>query len=302
MIKLWKHYLNKIPLPIQAWISILILTMIWGSSFIMLKKALIVFSPLQVVAGRMTFAALALLPFALREFKNIPREKWKYLFIFTIIANIFTTLSYAIAQSQIDSALNGIINSLTPLMTLIVGMLAYKQKLNKAQAVGLLMGLAATLFLLKLSGNAEIGFVNLFVMIAVFATILNGFTANMLQFNLKGLSAIQIASVAFLIILPLSAGILIFGDFFPLTFQAEGGLRSLGFILILGLLANAGALVLLSYLVQISSSVFATLTTYLMPLIAIFWGVMDGELISPGQILAMGLILLSVYLVNRAGK
>ncbi|MEM6800246.1 MAG: DMT family transporter [Bacteroidota bacterium] len=302
MIKLLKQYLNKIPLPIQAWISILILTMVWGSSFIMLKKALVVFSPLEVVAGRMAIAAVALLPFAIREFRKIPREKWKYLIIFSFIANIFTTLCYAIAQSQIDSALNGIVNSLTPIMTLIVGMLAYRQKLNRSQAIGLLVGLAATLFLLKLSGNAEVGYVNLFVLIAVFATVLNGFTANMLQFNLSGLTAIQIASVAFLIILPISAAILLFGDFFSLALQDEAGLEALTFILILGLFANAGALVLLSYLVQISSSVFATLTTYLMPLVAIFWGSMDGEAISVWQVLAMALILLSVYLVNRAPK
>ncbi|MEL6253757.1 MAG: DMT family transporter, partial [Bacteroidota bacterium] len=121
-----KEYLEKIPPKIQAWVLILILTFVWGSSFIMLKKALAVFSPLQVVSGRMTFAALTLLPFAIRELRNIPRDKWKFLIIFSIIANIFTTLSYAVAQSQIDSALNGIINTLTPLMTLIVGLLAYK--------------------------------------------------------------------------------------------------------------------------------------------------------------------------------
>ncbi|MEO1216748.1 MAG: DMT family transporter [Bacteroidota bacterium] len=297
-----KEYLEKIPPKIQAWVLILILTFVWGSSFIMLKKALAVFSPLQVVSGRMTFAALTLLPFAIRELRNIPRDKWKFLIIFSIIANIFTTLSYAVAQSQIDSALNGIINTLTPLMTLIVGLLAYKQKLNRMQALGLLLGLGATLFLLRVSGNAEIGYANFFVLVAVFATVLNGFTANMLQFNLQGLSALQIASVAFLVILPLSGTLLVTGGFFPLAFGAEGGMRAMGFVLILGIFANAIALILLSYLVQISGSVFATLTTYLMPLVAISWGSWDGEEISYLQILAMALILCSVYLVNRAGR
>ncbi|MDW3647973.1 MAG: DMT family transporter [Bacteroidia bacterium] len=297
-----KEYLENIPPKIQAWVLILVLTFVWGSSFIMLKKALVVFTPLQVVSGRMTFAAITLLPFALRELKNIPGEKWKYLILFSVIANIFTTLSYAVAQSQIDSALNGIINTLTPLMTLIVGLLAYKQKLNRMQALGLLLGLAATLFLLRVSGNAEIGYANFFVLVSVFATVLNGFTANMLQFNLRGLSALQIASVAFLLILPLSGTLLLTGEFFPLAFEVEGGMRAMGFVLILGIFANAIALILLSYLVQISGSVFATLTTYLMPLVAISWGAWDGEQISYWQILAMGLILCSVYLVNRAGR
>lgn len=265
----------------------------------MLKKALIVFSPLQVVSGRMSFAALALLPFAIREFRAIPKDKWKYLVIFSLIANVFTTLSYAIAQSQIDSALNGIINTLTPLMTLLVGLLVYKEKLNRWQAMGLLLGLGATLFLLRISGNAEIGYANFFVWIAVFATVLNGFTANMLKFNLGGLTAMQIASVAFLIVLPLAGTILIFGGFFPLALGSDAGLRAFGFVLLLGVFANAGALLMISYLVQISSPVFATLTTYLIPLVAISWGAWDGENISWMLILAMALILCSVYVVNR---
>jgi len=295
-----EDFFEKIPRSIQAWAIIIALTLVWGSSFIMLKKALIIFSPLQVVSGRMTFAALALLPFAIREVRNIPKDKWKYLVVFSLLANAFTTLSYAVAQSQIDSSLNGIINTLTPLMTLLVGLLFYREKLNRWQAMGLLLGLFATLFLLRVSGNINIGFVNIFVLVAVFATILNGFTTNMVKFNLDGLSAMQIASVAFLIILPLSGSLLLSNGFFELALSSNLGIRAFGFVLLLGLFANAGALLMLSYLIQISSPVFATLTTYLIPLVALSWGAWDGEKISWMILLAMVLILSSVYVVNHA--
>ncbi|MEZ4825022.1 MAG: DMT family transporter [Bacteroidia bacterium] len=192
---------------------IIALTLIWGSSFIMLKRVLEVFSPPQVFSGRMMSATLVLLPFALREVLRIPRNKWPPLIAFAFLANLFTTLLYATAQSRIDSALNGMINTLTPLMTMVAGVAFYRQKVKNMQVVGLLIGVAGAVILVLQTGAGKISGVNAFAMVAVLATICNGMTVNIVKFNLSGLSVMQLSSVSFLIISPLALGYGIYSGF-----------------------------------------------------------------------------------------
>lgn len=281
---------------------IVVLTLIWGSSFIMLKRVLEVFSPPQVFSGRMMTAALVLFPFAIREFRRIPKEKWLPLIAFAFMANLFTTLLYATAQTRLDSALNGMINTLTPLMTLVVGVMFYRQSVRVLQILGLLIGVAGAGMLIFQAGEGQINGVNAFALIAVLATLFNGFTVNIVRFNLAGLSVIQLSSISFLIISPLAVGYALYSGFFPLALGSTEGLAAAGFLVILGAFGNALALLLLSKLIQISSPVFATLTTYLIPIVALYWGYQDGEIISSTEIGAMALILLSVYMVDRFEK
>ena len=301
-IKVLRGFIKQLPTTTRAWIYIIILSVTWGSSFILLKYALIAFTPGQVAASRMFFAALTLLPYALYQVSRIPREKWGALIIFAIVTNIFTTFFYAMAQSELDSALNGILNTLTPLMTLMIGLAVYKQKINWMQSAGLAIGLVGTIFLLKASGGGEIQNVNIYVVFIVGATILNGITANMLKFNLTGMSALQIASVAFLIVLPLAAGYVWYSGFFSTALADSNGLRGLGFIILLAVFANAMALLLISRIIQLTNPVFGTLTTYLVPVVAVLWGIWDGEIVNIWQICCMLLIFVSVYVVQRASK
>lgn len=281
---------------------IVVLTLIWGSSFIMLKRVLEVFTPPQVFSGRMMTAALVLFPFAIKELRKIPKEKWLPLIIFALLANLFTTLLYATAQTRLDSALNGMINTLTPLMTMVVGGLFYRQSIRIFQILGLLIGVFGAGLLIFQAGEGQINGVNAFALIAVMATLLNGFTVNIVRFNLAGLSVMQLSSISFLIISPIAVGYALYSGFFPIAFGSPQGLGALGFLVILGALGNALALLMLSKLIQISSPVFATLTTYLIPIVALYWGYQDGEIITPLEIGAMGLILVSVYMADRFEK
>ena len=277
----------RIATPTLIWAIVIVLTLIWGSSFIMLKRALEVFTPGQVFAGRMTTSALVLLPFAVRDVFRIPRNKWPAMIVFAILANFFMTLFYAIAQSGLDSSLNGMLNALTPLMTFLVGVLLYRQSFQLLQWLGLLLGLLGTLILILVDSNWQIGLVNSLAIFSVLATFCYGFVSNLLKFNLQGLSVLEISSVGFLIVLPISLGYALYSGFFPTIVEAEGGWNALSYIIVLAIFANVVGILLLSRLVQLSSPVFASLITYLMPFVALFWGVWDGEEVTLWDIGAM---------------
>ena len=341
---------------IWAWAIIISLTLIWGSTFIMLKKALIVYSPEQVFAGRMIIAALALAYWSIPALRKIERRYWLPLVGFALISNLLVTILYATAQTRIDSAVNGMLNTLTPLMTLLVGVIFYSQKMRTAQGIGLLIGLIGTLFLvvnaqssinnaingilnalpplvlllggvvfykrrsrvfqvsgllLALSGliilgiktqTGELGMINWFASLTVLATFCNGLTANMFKFNLAGLPAVSIVGVSFLIVFPIAIFEAFRTDMFLQMANHDPGFTATGYLILLGLLGNALGLFLIGKLIQLSSPVFASMTTYLVPLLALFWGFWDGEQIGLYQIFAMVLILVSVYVVDRFDK
>ncbi|MDP5169101.1 MAG: DMT family transporter [Bacteroidia bacterium] len=287
---------------VQAWVIIFAVTLIWGSSFLLLKKALIVFSPDQVVAGRMSIAGLVFLPYAIRHFRRVPGRLWGRLFLFALIANIGTSLSYALAQSGMDSSLNGILNTLSPLMTLLVGIIFFRQKARWLQTIGIGIGLLGAAVLIFLQQDGKIGMINLFAIFSVLATFGNGWMNNLLKFQLSELKPLEVAAFTFLITLIPALVYWFASGAMPLVTSHESGLQALIFIAMLAILSNGLALLLIARLVQLSSPVFASLTTYLIPIVALAWGVWDGEHIWLAEILAMFLISFSVYLVNRDSR
>jgi drug/metabolite transporter (DMT)-like permease len=284
---------------VQIWILVILLTLIWGSSFILLKWSLRVFSPGQVFAGRMMIAALVLSPFAIRAIPQIPRDKWLPLLTFACVANIATTLLNALALKGITSSLGGILNTITPLVTLLIGVLLYRQRMRWAQGLGLILGLVGTVVLILYEADGKIGNVNTFALYAVAATICSGFFTNIIKFNLRGLSVLQFSSVAFLMVLPVSLGYGWYANFFSHITEVAGGWRAFGYLAILGVFTNAVGLLMLGRIIQLSNPVFASLITYLIPIVALFWGYLDGELISWPQVISMSVIIGSVWLINR---
>ncbi len=268
----------------------------------MLKKALLVFSPEQVVAGRMSVAGLIFLPYAILNIRKVPSNLWPKLVLFAIVANIGTSFSYALAQSRIDSSLNGIINTLSPLMTLLVGMAFFRQKGKKFQIIGILVGMIGAGYLIFLQKDGQLGAMNLFALFAVLATLGNGLMTNLLKFHLGELKPFEVAAFTFLITLIPALAYWYFSGATDLVTEHEYGINALIFVVLLAVLANGVALLLIAKLVQISNPVFASLTTYLIPIVAVAWGVWDGEQIWIAEIAAMVIISLSVYLVNKDSR
>lgn len=283
----------------MAWLIIAAVTLIWGSSFLMLKKALIVLGPEQVVAGRMAIAGVLFLPLALRHLRAVSLPTWGRLLLFAVIANIGTSFSYAIAQSQIDSALNGIINTLSPLMTLLIGILFFRQSGSVNQYLGIFIGFVGASYLLFLQQDGGIGAMNLFVFFAVLATVGNGWMTNMLKYVLSDLSPLQVAAFTFLITLVPATVYWYFSGATEVVMSHPQGYQAIVFVGLLALLANGIALILIARLVQISTPVFASLTTYLIPIVAVGWGIWDGETIQLPEVISMVVISISVWIVNR---
>jgi len=284
---------------IQSWIILIILSLIWGSSFILIKKGLEVFSPVQVGTIRMSLAFLFMLPFALRHLKNIQKEKWKYIIFTGIVGNLIPAILFSFAQTNIESSLSGILNALSPLFTLLIAVLLFKYKIKFWQTFGLLIGFIGSIGLSFINTKGGVGTMNVYVLLIVIATICYGLSLNVIKEYLNEISSIIITALALFSIGPLSLLILFSTDFFQKLSESPGAFQSLGFIAILGIFGTAISLVLYTRLVQMTTAVFASSVTYMIPIVAILWGLFDNEKLYPLHYAGMFLILLGIYIVNR---
>lgn len=282
------------------WTIIFFLSLLWGSAFFLIKKALLYFPPIELATGRIFFATLILLPVGLSSIRKIRLRDMKYVLLFALTVNLGTAIFYALAQTRLDSALNGIVNTLVPVMTVLSGIFIYKQKAVKAELIGIGVGLLGAILLIFQSGGT-LGSINAFIGFSILATICGGLSGNVLKFNLAPYKALHVSAVSLVLVLPVTAGYLGFSGFFSYAFEPEN-LTGLLILFFLGALSNALGLFLVARLIQLSDPVFASIITYFMPLVAMAWGIWDGERIGLMQLFGMAMILIGVLLVNRAKR
>ncbi|GAB4423956.1 MAG: DMT family transporter [Bacteroidia bacterium] len=284
------------------WVLMILLTLIWGSSFLLLKYALEMLHPAQVAALRISMAGLVLLPAGLVHIRHVARHNWVWLVLFTVLANIGVTLLNAVAQTGLDSAVAGTLYSLIPMMTLGTGVLFFRQRGRLGQLLGLLLGLGGTALLIWVNRRSPTEAATRFIAIALVAAFFNGLMANLLKYKLSNLTAFQVASVSFLLVLPLMLAYVLYSGAVPLVLGSPAGLQAGLIVAVLGIFANALALILFRTIIDLSSPVFASLTTYFIPVVAIFWGVLDGEPLGWHHMLALLLLLAGVWVVRRASR
>lgn len=290
---------RQIPARLRGYLLMALLTLIWGSTFFLVKKSLTVFSPGQVVAARMLLAGLLLLPIALRMIPSIPRDKWLPLFWFGLIGNVATSLLFTLAQSKVDSAVNGMVNTLTPLMTLLAGVAFYRQTMRWGQVPGLVLGLGGALFLVFQNRGGLTLAVHPFIGFSILATMLNGLSLNLLKFKLRGLSAIQITAMIFTMIMPFAAVYLLGTDFRARALSDPDAGIALSALMGLAFFANVVGLILFSKLIETEGPVPASMVTYLMPGVSVLLGYLDLEPVSLEKVMALLVIVLGVWLANR---
>lgn len=281
-----------------SFLLLLVLALIWGSSFILIKKGLTVFSAAEVGALRIFSAALFSIPIAvsfLRELRK--RQLWLLLFI-GFLGSFIPAFLFAFAETAISSSLTGILNALTPLCVLIAGAVFFRQHITIKSSIGLAIGFAGTLLLI-LSGNGRVGDINYYALLVVLAALCYGFNLNIIKEYLSDVSPMAITSVSLLFVGPLSLIYLLFFSDFTANVVAVGVGWPLIAIILLGVVGTTAALVLFNKLVQMQSAVFASLVTYLIPVVAVFWGLLDGENITLLHFLGMAAILSGVYVANR---
>jgi drug/metabolite transporter (DMT)-like permease len=287
----------KIQNTTLSWVLIAALSLIWGSSFILIKNSLLVFSAGQVGAIRMLIASLIFAPFTIFVFRKIPLDKWKYVAVSGIIGNLFPSFLFAFAQTSLSSSVTGILNALTPMFTLLIGILLFKTQLKITQIVGLLLGFAGACGLSLLKADGSLGAINFYVVFIIIATMCYGLSINVVRQFLGGIKPIYVAACALTCTSPFAIGYLLTTDIQTVATHPQFK-EAVFSITILGTLGSAFALILFNKLVQISSAVQASMTTYLIPIVALFWGWYGGEVVTIWHILGMILIISGVYVVN----
>ncbi len=279
---------------------LIILSLIWGTSFILIKQGLKVFSPDVVGALRVTAASLFLLPLALPRLRQLKQGDHFKLLMSGLMGIFFPAFLFAWAQTQLNSSLAGILNTLSPLWTMILGALFFTQRFRGMAILGIIISFTGTILLaLSRSGNAITGF-NLYALLIVAACALYGANLNWVKFKIHDLGSLTITSVSLLFIGPLAAVYLFgFTDFTTVLTTEPGAWKAFGFIALLALMSTAIANLLFIKLLGISTPLFASSVTYIMPIVAVMWGVIDGEKLLVGHFIGMVAILGGVYLANK---
>jgi len=280
------------------WAIFCILSIVWGSSFILMKEGLTVLSAYQVASLRMLFSGLVLLPFAFRAFKKIPKEKMGIVFLSGFLGNFIPAYLFCIAETNIDSSLAGILNSLTPLFTIVVGLSFFKTTINKQKMIGVIIGFIGLCLLFAAGKN--ISFNNLsFASLVLVATFFYGLNVNVVGKFLKNIRSIDIVSVAFAFLIIPSAVILYLTGYFSMPFNNLGFQQASIAGIVLGVVGTSIASILFYMLIKRSTIIFASMVTYGIPVIAVAWGLYYGESISILQIGSLLIILAGVYIVNK---
>ena len=282
----------------SRWFILILLAFIWGSSFILMKKALIHLSPVQVGALRIVFTALTLFAIGFKNITKVNKKQWYYIAITAFIGSFFPAFMFAFAVQKIDSSIVSILNSLTPLNTLVVGALFFGFSFLRKQFVGVIIGLIGALILILKGAELNPDQNYSYALLIVFASIGYAFNVNILKKHLNDLNALTIVTGNFVVIFIPALIVLWWTGFFELVY-IENAKTSLLYLVLLSVFGTAMAKTLFNKLIQMTSPIFSSSVTYLIPIVALFWGVMDGERLYFGQFLAGTLILLGVYLTNK---
>ena len=277
------------------WVYLLALAFIWGSSFILIKKGLVGLTPMQLGSLRILFAAIFLLVIGFKSLVKIPHVKWKYIVLTATLGTFVPAFLFALAQTQIDSTVSSILNSLTPLNTLIFGVFGFGLTFRRPQVFGVVIGLVGT-FLLIINGAIHHPEQNYYyAILVIIASVCYAINVNLIKKYLSDLSPLSITTGNFLVLLLPALVVLFFSGFFDVI-QVESVQHSMIFILILGMVGTGIANIIFFKTIQISSPVFATSVTYLIPVVAFGWGLFDNEMLTPVQFFGAFIILFGVYL------
>lgn len=288
------------PNKAKSVILLIVLSLIWGTSFILMKKGLLVFSPGEVGSIRVASASLVLMPFALVRLKELTPGHYGKLFLSGLLGIFIPAFLFATAQTRLESGVTGILNSLTPLFTLAIGVLFFSQVFRNKSIVGILIGLAGTAILIMARSGGQIGSLNYYSFLIILACVCYGVNLNFIKFRIRDLSSITITSVALLLIGPLALVYLLgFTEFSTRLSDHPGAWKALGFLVLLGIMSTSVATIIFNRLIKISTPLFASSATYLIPVVAVMWGLLDGETLVFGHFLGMMAIITGVYMANR---
>lgn len=264
-----------------------------------MKKGLEVYTPAQVAAIRMTVSFLCLFPFVIPYIKSIPKDRWKYLILAGILGNGIPAVLFTTAETKISSSVAGVLNSLTPLFTLIVGVLFFRFKTTGGKVAGILLGFVGAALIVLYNSKGDFNNNYYYAIFIVLACITYGIDTFILNNYLSGINSVHVAGFALFFVGIVSGCYLFSTDFTQRLTSTPGGFRSLGYVVLLGAFGTAVAQSLFNKMLKISSLLFSASVTYTIPFVAILWGLLDGEKLGLIQILGFITVLAGIFMVNR---
>lgn len=292
-----------------AWLLFIFLSLTWGSSFILMKKSLfpvseeeMVLNPFQVGSLRVLMAALVLLPIALKHIKKLTKKNALLLLIAGLTGNLIPAILFTIAETNIDSSLAGLLNMTTSFFVVLIGVIFYKSKPSKLQLIGLALGSTGLYLVLNSQFDPSQTKDATYAFYIFPATLCYAISLTTIKFKLNHLPSAAITSLSFLLILIPAFIIAIAQNSFDPIINHPDGLKAFGYLSILAVIGTALAVFLFTKLIAISSHIFASAVAYMLPVVAIFIGVLDGEKFDWINIIWVIVIILGVYLMNKKGK
>ncbi|WP_339664162.1 DMT family transporter [Maribacter arcticus] len=283
----------------QKWGYLIILSMIWGSSFILIKKSLLGFTPIQVGGLRILFASLLLFLIGFKSLKTLEKADWKWVVVAGLCSSFFPPFFFALAQTEISSGITSILNSVAPLFTTLVGIALFGLALKGRQILGVFIGLLGTVVLIAAGMENNINQNYWYSFFIIFSALGYAFNINIIKKHLSHLSPLAVTTASFGVAFFPALILLIYSGVFSHFVDSAAMQQAVWYLLALALLGTALANILFNKLIKLSSPVFAASVTYLIPLVAVLWGFLDGERISMVQLLGGLIILFGVWLVNR---
>jgi drug/metabolite transporter (DMT)-like permease len=288
---------------LRAYLALGILSLVWGTSFILIKKSLESFEPLQVACLRMSLSAIAFIPVLIYNRKRMEWSRLPLLMVLGLCSSALPAILFSTAQTRISSATAGVLNSLTPLFTMILGVLFFKIKVQWRQVLGILIGLAgaACLVLMSRGGSANdpIGY----ALLVVLATVFYAMGTNLIATKFRDMDSLLVSAGSFGTVgIPLAFVLVLGTDFVPRLGTLPNVWLSLGYVAALSWVGTVLATILFFKVIQQTSAIFGATVAYLMPIVAMLWGVFDGEKIGLLHIGCMGIILGGVYLTRKSSS
>jgi drug/metabolite transporter (DMT)-like permease len=287
------------PIELKSFFILLALSLVWGSSFILIKKALIAFDPIELACMRISISALAFTPVIYFQRNKIPWNEWKLFLAIGLTGSGIPAFMYFLAQTNINSTASGLLNSLTPIWTLIIGIIIFKNRMDASKTIGVVIGFLGAA-LLMIWGESEGENNNLWYgLFVVFGTLCYGMSGNLVKHYFQNVRSIIISATSFFMIGPPAIGYLLYKGTLTQIEWNQDQIYSIGAIVLLSLVGTVLATIIFYKLIQDTNAVFGSSVAYLMPIVAMGWGFIDGESIGLVVILSMLLILTGVYLIKK---
>jgi drug/metabolite transporter (DMT)-like permease len=300
--------IKKLPLTMENKLAgiglLIILGAVWGSSFILMKLGMEpvdgfpTLSHVQVAGLRMSIAALVMLPFAIRSIKLLITKSAPYLLIVGLCGNFIPSYLFTYAGTGLSSGFCGILNSFTPIFTVIIALIAFKTKVHWLQVIGILIGTVGIISLITSGGQVTLVNSPSHIGAILIATLLYGISVNTIRHKLSHISPLEVTSLGLFCILPFALSSFLFEGTPQDILNKSFGWSALGYVVLLGVIGTAISNIYFNRLIKLTSAIFASSVTYLIPIFAVLFGFILKESITYLQFISMLILLSGVFLVN----